>query len=320
MGGYGAPRKTPAAAGPQTDPSVHQLRLLLVLAEELHFGRAAARLFMTQPALSRQIKALEDRLTIRLVERTTRTVVLTPAGQALLPAVRDAVSAMDLLRREADSHGRSLTGRLSIGSIGAEAAMPFTHAILDQLRSRHPDIDVRMSSLNFVDHIAALVSGDVDVAFLRPPVPPGIGLLHLATEPRVACLPADDPLAAAPRLTLAQLGGHTFLDVPPEAPRIWWDFWAVNPRPDGTAVRFGGVVSDMEGLLHAVARGEGICFLPAAARKFYPRPGIAYRDVTDLAPSTSALAWLDGNRDQPAVAAIRRAARTVLARTAQPPA
>ncbi|MEV0606853.1 LysR family transcriptional regulator [Polymorphospora rubra] len=320
MGGYTTQRKTPVPPGTQTDPSVHQLRLLLVLAEELHFGRAAARLFMTQPALSRQIKALEDRLAIRLVERTTRTVQLTSAGRALLPAVREAVSAMDLLRREADTHGRTLTGRLSIGSIGAEAAMPFTRAILDELRIRHPDLDVRMSSLNFADHIGALVSGDVDVVFLRPPAPPGIGLLHLATEPRVACLSADDPLAAAPRLTLAELAGHTFLDVPPEAPRIWWDFWAVNPRPDGTPVRFGPVVADMEGLLHAVSRGEGICFLPAAAREFYPRPGIAYRDVVDLPPSTSALAWLDGNRDQPAVAAIRHAARKVLARPPQPPA
>ncbi|MGW0478431.1 LysR family transcriptional regulator [Nonomuraea sp. NPDC003214] len=305
--------KEPSTGTSGGDPSPHQLRLLLVLAEELHFGRAAARLFMTQPAFSKQIKALEHRLRVRLIERTSRSVELTTTGRSLLPAIRAAVTALDALRREAGEHAVAVTGRLAIGTVGAEAAMPHTRAILDRLHDHYPGIDVRLSTLNFADHLGALIRGDVDVVFSRPPAPPGIGLQVLATEPRVVCLPADDPLAAEPRLTLAQLGEHTFVDMPAEVPRVWRDFWAVNPRPDGRPVRFGPVVPDMEALLLAVARGEAAGFLPAAARDFYPRPGVRYLDVVDLSPSTSALAWLQTERDRPVIAAIRQAARTFLA-------
>lgn len=123
------------------------------------------------------------------------------------------------------------------------------------------------------------------MAFLRPP---GIQIRHLATEPRVACRPADDPLASRSAINLTDLAGHPVVDLPAQLPRVWWNFWAVDPRPDGSVVRYGPVVSDMEALLHVVAQGTAMAFLPAAAREFFPRPGVSYVDVTDLPPSTSA--------------------------------
>ncbi len=295
------------------EPSVHQLRLFLALAEERHFGRAAARLFMTQPAFSQQIRALEDRLGVRLVDRTSRTVELTPAGCHLLPEIRAAVRSMDRIRRLADASAREVSGHLVIGAIGADEAMPWARAILEELQVRHPQVTVEMRGLNFVGQMTALLRDEVDAAFLRPPVPAGIQIQHLATEPRVAALCADDPLAARTRLTLAELSGRTIVDVPREAPRIWWDFWAVDPRPDGSPVRYGPVVPDMEALLHAVATGQAMAFLPATARDFFPRPGVAYVDVTDLPPCTSALAWLVKNRSRPTVSALRRIAQSVTA-------
>ncbi|PJE96774.1 LysR family transcriptional regulator [Streptomyces carminius] len=299
-------------SGRHAEPSIHQLRLFLVLAEELHFGRAAARLFITQSALSQQIRDVERRLGVQLFERTSRTVALTATGQELLAETRTAVGAVDRMRRIADTQARRLSGRLVVGTIGAEAAMPHTRAVLRTLREQHPDVLPQVISLNFVDHVAALFRQEVDVVFLRPPVPADIELHHLAEEPRVACLPAGDPLAALPRLTLAQLADRAVVDVPEQVPRVWWDFWAVDPRPDGSPVRYGPVVTDMESLLHTVAGGAAMCFLPAAARDFFPRPGIRYVDVTDLAPSSSALAWLAGRRAEPAITAIRRAARNAL--------
>lgn len=293
------------------EPSVHQLRLFLALAEERHFGRAAARLFMTQPAFSQQIRALEDRLGVRLVDRTSRTVELTPAGSGLLPEIRAAVRSMDRIRRLADASVREVSGHLVIGAIGADEAMPWARAILEELQARHPQLTVEMRGLNFVGQMTALLRDEVDAAFLRPPVPAGIQIQHLATEPRVAVLCADDPLAARTGLRLAELAGRTIVDVPREAPRIWWDFWAVDPRPDGSQVRYGPVVPDMEALLHAVATGQAMAFLPATARDFFPRPGVAYVDVVDLPPCTSALAWLVKNRSRPTVSAIRRIAQSV---------
>lgn len=295
------------------EPSMHQLRLFLVLSEELHFGRAAARLHMTQSALSRQVQELERRLGVPLFSRDSRTVRLTDAGRALTSDARDTVEAMGRLRARAGQWTRDLTGHLVIGAVGAEAAMPYTRVILEQLRVSHPRITVEIRTLNFAEHLARLLSGDVDVAFLRPPAPPSVELLELATEPRIACLPATDPLADRGELLLADLSDRVFVDVPPEVPRLWWDFWAMDPRPDGTRVRYGPVVRDMEGLLLAVARGEGMCFLPAAARDFFPRPGVRYLAVRDLSPSVAALGWLARDRHRPVVQAVREAAAAALA-------
>ncbi|MFG3320394.1 LysR family transcriptional regulator [Streptomyces sp. NPDC048171] len=291
------------------EPSIHQLRLYLTLSEELHFGRAAARSFITQPALSQQIRELEKRLGVDVVERAGRSVRLTEAGLALLPEARAAIGALDRLRRVADAQLRQASGRLVVGTMGAEASMEHTRSVLGLLQSRHPGMTVQLINLGFGDHLAALAQQEADVVFLRPPVTDDIELHHLATEPRVACLAADHPLAALPGLTLARLSDVPVVDMPRQVPRLWWDFWAVDPRPDGSPVRYGPVVTDMESLLHTVAAGEAMCFLPAAAREYFPRPGIEYVDVADLAPSTSALAWLRVRRGEATVRAVRLAAQ-----------
>ncbi|KUN25062.1 LysR family transcriptional regulator [Streptomyces antibioticus] len=295
------------------EPSLHQLRLFLVLSEELHYGVAAARLHITQPTLSRQIQELEKRLGVPLFSRDSRSVTLTDAGRSLADEARATVEAMGRLRVRAGQWARTLSAHVVVGAVGAEAAMPYAHAVLEHLRGLHPALTVEIRTLSFAEHLLRLLSGDIDVAFLRPPVPAGVELLELATEPRIACLPTDDPLTRRPELFLADLGERAFIDVPPEVPRVWWDFWAVDPRPDGRRVRYGPVVSDMEGLLHAVATGQGICFLPAAARELFPRPGVAYVDVVDLSPTVSALGWPAEHRDRPAVRAVREAANAAMA-------
>lgn len=300
-----------------TEPTLHQLRLLLVLAEERHFGRAAVRLFMSQPALSRQLRALEQRLGLRLFERSSRAVEATEACLALLPEAEAVVRAMDRLRRTAREHGRGVSGRLVVGAIGAEASMPYARAVLGELRERHPGITVEVRNLNFVDHVARLLDGEVDAVFLRPPVPPGVQSLAMACEGRVVCLAAGDPLASRASVTLEDLAYRPVVDVPREVPRTWWDFWVTDPRPDGSPVRYGPVAPDMEALLHLVAAGTAVAFLPAAARTFFPRPGVAYVDVAGVPPCVSALAWTAATRTRPAVAAIRQAAAAVRAASRQ---
>lgn len=122
------------------------------------------------------------------------------------------------------------------------------------------------------------------------------------------CLPADDPLAHESELTLAQIADRAVVDMPPEVPRQWWDHLTINPRPDGTSVRYGPVVRDTEAMVLAVLQKRAITFLPAAARRLYPRPGLTYVDSPELGNSVSCLAWLPANRDAPAVHALRTAA------------
>ncbi|WP_130343615.1 LysR family transcriptional regulator [Herbihabitans rhizosphaerae] len=289
-------------------PTTHQLRIFLVLADELHFGRAAALMFMTQPALSRQFDALERRLGVQLIARTNRSAELTPAGQAILPEARAVVDAMRGLRRVTRGHLRAVAGHLVIGT--AEASMPYTQAILDELRRGHPDLTFEVRPLDLVEQYESLLADEVDAVFCRPPVPEGIATIQLATEPRVVCLSADDPLAELPEIRLARLRDHPVVSYPSECPQVWRDFWTVAVRPDDTAVGSGPVVRDVETLLTTVALGEAIAFLPAVARRFLPRPGIAFLDVIDLSPCLSALAWHAANGDRPTITALRRAAET----------
>ncbi|MEU0052401.1 LysR family transcriptional regulator [Streptomyces sp. NPDC006184] len=292
------------------EPSLHQLRLLLVLAEESHFGRAAARMFISQPALSQQMRALEERLGVSLLERRGGSLRLTPAGQAVSEQAEEVLGAMARLLQASEQHACTVSGRLRVGSLGAEAAMPHASALLARLRSQHPGLEVEVRNLNFVEQFDALAGGTVDAAFLRGPLPSGFQSIELATESRVVCLRADDPLAGERELTLAQIADRTVVDMPPEVPRSWWDHLTVNPRPDGTAVRFGPVVRDTETMVLAVLQERAITFLPEAARRLYPRPGLVYVDAPELGNSVSCLAWLPANRDVPVVRALRDAART----------
>ncbi|MZF87871.1 LysR family transcriptional regulator [Streptomyces sp. SID5643] len=304
-----------APAASHRDPTTHLLRLFLTVADELHFGRAAARLYITQSALSRQVRTLEQHLGVALFERDSRTVSLTPAGRDLLPRCRAAVEAMAQVRHAAASHRRRVGGQLVLGAIGAEASMPYAHAVLTELRGRHPDITVTVRSLGFAAQFRSVICGEVDAAFLWPPLPTGLQGLALSTERRVVCLSADDPLARSSRrspLRLARLARHPVADVPAGVPRVWWDGWAVNPRPDGTGVRPGPVVDDIEAMLHTVARGQAIAFVPAAFRRLYPRPGVSYADVSDLPPVTAVLAWSPARRDLPVVAGLRQVAHDVV--------
>lgn len=309
-GGTTGPRP-PAGADGQRDPSTHQLRTFLAAAKELHFGRAAARMQMTQPALSKQIRALEERLAVELFERNSRAVTLTAPGQELVAEAEQVVGAMRRLRQRVCLSARDVRGRLVVGFAAWEGAMPHTHLVLDALHERHPGIDVELRALTFADQFDAPAGREVDAAFLRLPLPKGLQRLPLAVEPRLACLPATDPLATAGPITLERLRDRPVIDMPARTPRAWRDDWGVDPRPDGSPVRYGPIAPDLETLLHIVGRGHGMCFLPAAVSRLYPRPGVAYVEVTDLPSSTAVLAWSPANRERPTVAALREAARVV---------
>ncbi|MPY64126.1 LysR family transcriptional regulator [Streptomyces spongiae] len=295
-------------------PSIQQLQLFLLLSQELHFGRAARRAFMAQPTFSRHITALEERLGIGLVDRTTRRVALSTAGRALLGQVRSVVDAADDLRREAESRANAVVGRIVIGSFEAIASMDPIPAVMEQLRGTLPRLEVEVLRTGF-DSPAALLRGEVDAAFMFLPVPDGLQTLSLARGTRCAAMSHGNTLADKGPLTLADLGDQPHVGWSEQVPKVYRDFWAVDPRPDGRPVRYSPhTVIDYESALPLIAMGEGIQFPPEAARWLYPRPGVSYVDVTDLEPWTAALAWLPARRDEPIVAALRHATREVLRR------
>lgn len=153
---------------------------------------------------SRRCGVVSKRLGVPLFSRDSRSVTLTDAGCALTEEARATVETMGRLRARAGQWARTLSAHVVVGTVGAEAAMPYTHAVLEHLRTLHPALTVEIRTLGFAEHLVRLLSGDIDVAFLRPPVPAGVELLELATEPRIACLPADDPLALRRELSLTR--------------------------------------------------------------------------------------------------------------------
>ncbi|MEU4497518.1 LysR substrate-binding domain-containing protein [Streptomyces sp. NPDC023998] len=291
-----------------TDPSTHQLRLLLVLAEELHFGRAAKRLFISQPAFSRQIRMLEEHLGVALVERSTRRVELTSAGEALLSRVRAVVDAVEELSGAADTAAHAHTDRVVLGSY--MSSLPALRMFLDRLRERHPGPEVELRGVDYVEQVSALLEGQVDAVICHGPMPEGIHTLCLGTEARFLCVHDTHPLADRESLTLAELADLPVIGFSPHVQPEWRDFWAADPRPGGTPVQYTHhAATTADSSIAYASLGHGIRFISESCRALMPRPGVRYIAVTDLRPCTAVLAWSASRPLTPALSSLQRLLR-----------
>ena len=243
---------------------VRQLRYFVAVAEELHFGRAAERLRMAQPPLSRAIRQLEQQLGVTLLERTTRQVMLTPAGQVLLRDARAALEAMDAAERRTRHAGEAAPVlRLALKADLDAGLLP---AILAAYREEPDALPVELVLGGFAEQARALREGRADAGLLlRPYDERGLDAEELLTEPMLVALAAGDPLAARPRLRLADVAGRRL-------------------PGDGSA-------SDLTEIFRLVELGSIVCFLPRSVTERYPRPELAYRAVEDLPPATFTIAW-----------------------------
>jgi DNA-binding transcriptional LysR family regulator len=285
------------------DLEVRQLRYFVAVAEELHFGRAAARLDMAQPPLSRAIRALERQLGVALFERTTRQVTLTPAGQSLLHDAHTALEAITAAAHRARRAG-SRSPRLRI-ALKADVDGGLLPQILDAYSAEAAAVPPQLVLGRFGEQPQALREGRADVGLVLYPFDErGLECEPLLTEPVLLAVAATDPLASRTRLCLADLAGHT---LPGGSP-------ASHGRPGEPAPGAEPPASNLSEIFSLVETGSAVFFAPASVARRYPRPGITYRPVTDLPDSTLALIWPQ-NAHSPAVAAFVRAACTVAAST-----
>ncbi|GIF15160.1 LysR family transcriptional regulator [Actinoplanes teichomyceticus] len=280
------------------DVEVRQLRYFVAVAEELHFGRAAERLGMAQPPLSRAIRELERQLGVRLLERTTRQVALTPAGAALLHDARIALDAVQAAVRRARNAGRPEPAlRVALKADFDAGLLP---RILDEYRREPAALPVEVLLGGRGEQVPALHDGRADVALLPTPFDErGLDREPLLTEPRLVALPAGDPLAARTELCLADLAGHTLPNGEP-ADRESRDF-----APPARQL-------DLAQIFNLIELGSMVLFAPLSVARRHPRPTIAYRPVRDLAPTTLTVAWPQDSHS-PAVAAFVRVCAAVAA-------
>ncbi|MGK5554656.1 LysR family transcriptional regulator [Actinomadura kijaniata] len=274
-----------------------ELRYFVAVAEELHFGRAARRLGIAQPPLSRAIQRLERRLGVTLLDRTNRTIALTGAGTVLLREARaalDAVAAAERrTRRAAPGHPglvlvtkAAATGELLSRLLDAYAAEPSAAAV-----------DVLLCQPGEQERL--LRDGRADVALLHRPFDSTAGLdtEELYTEGQVAVLPAAHPLTGRPHLRMADVAALPGLPLP-----RW-------PGPDGTyPAGPGPEVRDHAQLLQLIALGRAAAILPDSCRSRLG-PELAAVPVLDAPPVTTVIAWPSHSRSLPLAALIRTALR-----------
>ncbi|MEQ0560124.1 LysR family transcriptional regulator [Amycolatopsis sp. NEAU-NG30] len=273
------------------DFDLRNLRYFVTVAEELHFGRAAARLHIAQPALSRRIRALENELKTPLFVRDRRTTVLTPAGEQLLADARDLLAAAEAVHRRVTA-AAAAKPVLTIGFMPGIVVTPAVRALARQ----RPDIDVRLLRTSWHDQVAVLHDGRVDVGIVRLPVDQrGLAVRPLFTEPRVVMLPAGHRLAGKESVPVAELAGEHLLQDPDAVPE-WRDIARELRRGDRAEVP---PVYSVEEKLELVAAGAGISVLPLSTAKFYTRPDVVGVPVEDIGPNHVCLAWLETRRSDP---------------------
>jgi DNA-binding transcriptional LysR family regulator len=300
-----------------SEVEVRELRYFLAVAEELNFSRAAQRLGMAQPPLSKAISQLESRLGVRLLERTTRQVSLTVAGQVLLENGRAALEAVFAATRRAQRAGQP-EPRLAVAVKSGSDGGLLRDIIAAYQAPGLPPVHVLVGSWGQPE--ALLREGRADAALLRSPFNRrGIEVEELLSEPRVAALPAGHRLAGRTRLRRADLAAEP-LPRWADADQATAAYWAGrDPGSAGTAWpaegppdpgMAGPLVSDLTQLLEVVALGQAVAFLPASTARRNPRGDVIYRPVADLSPSIVAVSWPDGCRSQ-AVAAFVAAATDV---------
>ncbi len=278
------------------DVHLRDLRYFTVLAEHLHFTVAAQKLYISQPALSKQIRALERQLGFPLLERRPREVALTPQGQALLPRARELVAAWQETWQEARAAGPTFT--LTVGMQTA-VGRNLQREALTRFRDEGWRISLRLVS--WEDPTAGLGDGGSDVAFLWLPLPaPGLVSRTLIREPRWVSLPVGHPLAAQPEVDFADLADEAFVALPRAAGPVR-EFWLATDARDGREPRIGIEVTSPADTFEAIASGLGVALIAEKNAQLYQRPDVVHRPVRDLAPAELALVWR-ANDTRPEVA------------------
>jgi DNA-binding transcriptional LysR family regulator len=291
---------------------MRRLRHFVVLAEELHFGRAARRLSLTQPPLSISIRGLEEELGVRLLERTRRNVSLTHAGSIFLEEARAILEragrAVDLTR----AAYRGEVGRLTVGFLAA-SAYTLLPPVLREFRSRFPGVALELRELLMAQQHEALRRADIDIGMLRPPIADAsLASEVILEEPMVVALPASHPLAKLARIPAAKLAAEPFVMFPRTPGLVFHDIIMDFCRRSGFVPRVAQEASQTHAVIGLVSAGMGVALVPASVQVIGMR-GVAFRPVARGAPTAStALAWQSKN-ESPLVRGFletaRRAAR-----------
>lgn len=284
---------------------LNQLRCFTAVATELNFRRGAERLNMTQPPLSRQIQLLEHQLGVRLLERTKRSVRLTPAGRAFLPEAEELLRRAQTVALAARRVATGDAGSVAIGFV-AGAIYRLLPRIVAAARALLPDIDLVLKEMTTIEQLEALASRRIDLGLVRPALDRrGLEGECVVSEPFVVAVPQHHPLAARRRLTLAMLAGQPLITYSPSDWQPFYELLAGAFRMAGVTPRFIQFLGSTHAILALVNTGMGLALVPQSASRLQFEQ-VAFRPV-GLDPGVRAelhLVWR-GENDNPALPTLR---------------
>ncbi|WP_321855400.1 LysR family transcriptional regulator [Paraburkholderia tropica] len=289
-------------------PDLRQLRYFVAVAEEQHFGRAAARLSMTQPPLSQAIRALEEALGVELFARTRRSVELTAVGADLLPEVRRILASADALRPLAQSLARGEAGVLALAFVST-ADYGLLPLLLRDFGARYPRVRLQLAEATSDVQVDELVAGRIDAGLVIAPVPPRhaaqLAYLPVAREPLVIAMPAalsaqlggaeaeadaDDGWCATP-VNLRDLADVPLVVFPRHLAPGFHDTIMDCYGAAGLAPRVGQEAIQMQTIVSLVSAGMGVALVPQSLRHLR-RTGVVYRPLAQAAPTIeTGLVW-----------------------------
>jgi DNA-binding transcriptional LysR family regulator len=278
---------------------LHQLRCFVAAAEELHFGRAAQRLEMLPSALGRFIRLLEEDLGTRLMQRTTRSVSLTGDGTTLLKEARSLLAQADALAATFRMQGRKQASTVRVGAIDSAAAglLPM---LLHDFRARRPDVTVQLVEDKTLRLLPQLLSGRLDLAFVRPPRTTNkrLEFLFLLHETAVVAVSDRHPFASKKRLTIADLGDQPLI-VPDRHSRPHsHDLTMKLFAEAGLEARIAQTANEKQTIVNLVSAELGVAIVPKWTSRMAAR-GVRYVRLaaSDMNKLPLAAAWTRGTRD-----------------------
>lgn len=258
------------------------LRYFVTTAEELHFGRASARLHMAQPPLSRQIRQLEEEIGVSLLHRTKRHVSLTAPGRAFLASARAILAQVDDAVLQAQRIARGEEGHISIGMLGSVAFGEKLPRLLRIFREGHPAVSVSLQEMSTKEQEEALRQGRIQIGFMRPQgAAPEFQRIPFTREPIIAVLPSEHHLAGCPRIPLGLLAKDPFISGPAGSA----NFVLETCLRAGFSPMIEYHALELQSIIGYVAAGFGVSLLPASARKLH-HEGVAFVSLSNFGFNT----------------------------------
>ncbi|MBP1965636.1 LysR family transcriptional regulator [Paenibacillus aceris] len=274
---------------------LRQIEYFIAVAEELHFGRAAKRLQMTQPPLSQQILQLEKELGVMLFERSKRHVELTNAGKVFLQESLHALTQLEQAKAAAQRAQMGMLGRLVLGFVGS-ATFDILPNLVRAFQDQYPYVDLVLHEMPTPMQIEAFRRKDIDIGFVRTPVVDRLlSLLSVHQETCIAVVPKLHPLAQRSSVSMGDLSAERFILVEREVWPSWYDDIVTKCREAGFSPIIRQNVKEIQTVVGLVAAGLGISIVPSSTANLHARD-VAYVNIEGNAPRVDmSIAWRTDN-------------------------